>query len=576
MTKKLIVIVSITLCVLTTLSIAEERILLSALNSMERVEQNGLFKGKGHAEIKSAQNEVESFQIIVSAPSDHLVITNVEISDLHGKNGALLSKDRIKLFREEYVRVWRASPRPELPPGLYADPLVPFINPLTGKPIVHKQQYRERWGEPIKTIGHEMYAMPFPVFSGQNQPIWFDVSVPDDTEPGVYTGKVTVTSENDISQTIEVSLTVWDFALPDTATMRTHFGTIPHADTYWKLGVNSERFRNIEMNYCDVFTEHRLTPPIPRSLLPQATDDGSLTITPERHAKLKEFLKKHRISEFEIPRIRYKKPLTDDREKIVRYLSDYMNYLKENGWAEGAFYYMHDEPNLPENYEHVSEYGKLVNEIAPGLKRLVVEQTYKEAPSWPEIDHAIDIWCPLWSFIHRESILEKVAHGDEVWSYSALTQRAPDYHPNYDKVKDLDPPYWHIDRPLANYRAPMWINWQYNITGLLYWTSVAANLDQWNIPAFTSFGRYLNGGGYLLYPGYPCGMDTAVSCIRLKNVRDGIEDFEYFAILEKIAGRDAVDKFVDRIAPNWWEFSKDSGDYSRARELIAEEIVRLK
>ncbi|MBT4483876.1 MAG: DUF4091 domain-containing protein, partial [Candidatus Latescibacteria bacterium] len=365
--------------------------------------------------------------------------------------------------------------------------------------------------------------------------------------------------------------------LPDTPTLRNHFGTFPHAANYWKLKVGSERFRNIELNYCAAFAEHRLTPPTPRHYLPEVNEDGSLKISADRHCKLQEFRKKYNIVEFEVPRAPYRKnPLTDNREKVTRYLKDYQKYLTDNGWAESAFYYMHDEPNLPENYEHVSEYGKLVREVAPDLKRLVVEQTYKEAPSWPEIDQAVDIWCPLWSFIHRESILEKVSQGDEVWSYTALTQRSPEYHPDYNKVKDFDPPYWHIDRPLAEYRAPMWINWQYNITGLLYWTSVVTTLDQWNIPAFTSFGRYFNGGGYLLYPGYPCGIDGAVSCIRLKTIRDGMEDYEYFTLLEKLAGRDAVDKIVDSIAPEWWDFSKKPVDYARARARIAQEIERLK
>jgi len=576
MIKKIAVFVSIALFAFSDITLAQQQILLSALNSMERVGQNGIFQGEASAVVQSAKNEVESFQVIVSAPIQHLMITNVEISDLTGKNGNKINKESIKLFREEYVRVRRASPRPELPPGLYADPLVPFINPLTGKPIVHRQQSRERWGAPIKTIGYEMYALPFSVFKGQNQPLWFDVYVPKESQPGVYTGKVMVTTDENETQAIDVKLTVWNFTLPDTPTLRNHFGTFPHAASYWGLGAGSERFKNIEMNYCDVFTEHRLTPPTPRSLLPEVNEDGSLKITPERHSKLQEFIKKHNIVEFEIPRIRYKNPLTTDRDKIIRYLGDYMKYLKDNNWAEGAFYYMYDEPNLPENYEYVSEYGKLVHEVAPGLKRLVVEQTYKEAPSWPDIDQAVDIWCPLWSFIHRESILEKVSQGDEVWSYTALTQRAPEYHPDYDKVKDFDPPYWHIDRPLANYRAPMWINWQYSITGLLYWTTVVTTLDQWNIPAFTSFGRYFNGGGYLLYPGFPCGIDSAISCIRLKNIRDGMEDYEYFALLEKLAGREAVTRFVDRIAPEWWDFSKDPGDYAKTRELIAKEIVRLK
>jgi hypothetical protein len=45
---------------------------------------------------------------------------------------------------------------------------------------------------------------------------------------------------------------------------------------------------------------------------------------------------------------------------------------------------------------------------------------YLQDPSWPDIDLAVDIWCPLWSFIDRETINDKLAAGDEVWSYTAL------------------------------------------------------------------------------------------------------------------------------------------------------------
>jgi hypothetical protein len=57
----------------------------------------------------------------------------------------------------------------------------------------------------------------------------------------------------------------------------------------------------------------------------------------------------------------------------------------------------------------------LVHEAAPQLRCLVVEQPYKQDP-------AVDIWCPLFAFIDRPSIEERLAHGDEVWSYTALAQ----------------------------------------------------------------------------------------------------------------------------------------------------------
>ena len=236
---------------------------------------------------------------------------------------------------------------------------------------------------------------------------------------------------------------------------------------------------------------------------------------------------------------------------------------------------MLDEPNLSENYQTVLDLGALAHEAAPEIRCLVVEQTYKQDPSWPDIDPAVDIWCPLFAFIDSASIDSKLKHGDEVWSYTALSQRAPEYHPDYEKVKDYDSPYWHIDAKLTSYRTPTWINWHYNINGLLYWSSVqiadskTGIMDPWMLPAFSESDSQFNGGGHLMYPGVPCGIDGPVSCIRLKNIRDSMEDWEYFAILEKLAGKDAVNKIVSEVAPNWWATSEDPAVIEAARERLA-------
>ena len=79
-----------------------------------------------------------------------------------------------------------------------------------------------------------------------------------------------------------------------------------------------------------------------------------------------------------------------------------------------------------------------------------------------------------------------------------------------------------------------------------------------------------------MYPGVPCGIDGPVSSIRLKNVRDSMEDWEYFAILENLAGKDAVNKIVSDVAPNWWGTSEDPLVIHAARERLAAEILKLK
>jgi chemotaxis methyl-accepting protein methylase len=80
----------------------------------------------------------------------------------------------------------------------------------------------------------------------------------------------------------------------------------------------------------------------------------------------------------------------------------------------------------------------------------------------------------------------------------------------------------------------------------------------------------------MFYPGVPCGIDGPVASMRAKNLRDGMEDYEYLAILEKLAGQKAVKEIVNIIAPNWWNFSRDGKQFLATREKLAEQILRFK
>ena len=567
---------------------------LSVINSLDRVKQDDKIIGEDQASIKAAKNEVESFQVVVQALDRNVRVTGAIVSDLTGDAGTI-GKENVTLFREEYARVRRSSPRAQLTPGLYPDPLVPFIDPVTNKPIQPFDQYRVKWGEPFISSGYEMYAVPFDLWKGQNQPLWVDIYVPEKAAAGEYKGTITVTFSNSPEQfgqnvdsiktkslSLPVNLTVWNFTLPNGPTHKNHFGHVSGIiERLYGVKSDSQEGLDIEMRYCQMMADHRINPPLPHSFLPEVNPDGSLKIVPEKHAKLKKFLEDLHVTDFEIPRAPYTEMTTTNRAKAIRYYKDYYNYVKENGWDKRAYLYMLDEPNLSENYQQVIDLGALAHEAAPEIRCLVVEQTYAQDPSWPDMDPAIDIWCPLFAFIHRESIEEKLSHGDEVWSYTALSQRAPRYHPDYETVKNYDSPYWHLDAQLTSYRTPTWMNWQYKIAGLLYWSSVQISgsvtgvMDPWMLPAFSESDSQFNAGGYLLYPGVPCGINGPISCIRLKALRDSMEDWEYFEILNKLAGRDEVTKIVSEVAPNWWATSENPGEINASREKLANEIIRL-
>lgn len=582
-----------------TTEITDKSIQLTALNSMQRFLPKLPVNGKPTVEIKAASNEYEAFQVVISAGSNHhLKNIQIEITDL--VNGEeYINKTNMEIFREEYVYLPHSSPRAALPPGLYPDPLLPFVNPVTGDSIKANKKLMAPEGERYRIPTYSAY--PIEIYPGQNCVIWIDVHIPAGTKAGNYQGSIIVTAQEGISASIPVNLTVWDFELPDVTSHRTHFGEFSLIAKVWGIDRESEQFRNTEMEFCEELARHRINPPIPHSLLPVVNDDGSLTIDPERHQELADYIERTHLVDFEVPRTPFMTNTSNsDRptpanqtdpvaiDKSRRYYQEMYKYIRDNGWGNRAYLYMLDEPNSVKDYNQVINLGKVVKEAAPELQILVVEQTYKHDPSWPDLDPYIDIWCPLFSFVDRTTIDEKIAHGDEVWSYSALVQPAPPYHPDYENLKDKNPPYWHIDQPVLMYRVPTWLNRQYEINGLLYWTTAGwyKDISPWILPTLgplesnsedqTEYDtRYFNGGGILFYPGLDAGFDGPVASIRLKNIREGLEDFEYFTILDQNGEGEFVKEMVDQICPEWWNFSRDPDKLLEVREKLALKIESL-
>ncbi len=558
---------------------------LKAFNPMQLIKQENNLKGESIVKIKAAKNEYEPFQIAIVAGAK-LNHVKIEMSDLKGENGSI-GRENIVLYREEYVPIRNSSPRVVYSQGLYPDPLLPFKNPITGEPI-----------EPLRVIdgqngsqyaGAKYSAYPIEIFPGQNRVIWIDVYIPKNTTAGIYTGIFKASADGDISAEIPVELTVWNFSLPDTASHSTHFGHFGRIASMWGIKTDSKKYRDIEMRFCNELAKHRINPPIPHYLLPEVNDDGSLTIIPERHEKLKQYIKETYLLDFEVPRASFMTSTSNSKlptpksqtdpiaiKKTERYYKEYYDYLKKNGWEKRAYLYLLDEPNSVKDYNQVINLSKVVKQAAPELNCLVVEQTYKHDPSWPDLDSSIDIWCPLFSFIDRKSIQEKLKSGDKVWSYTALVQPPPKYHPEYEKVKDKNAPYWHIDRPTIVYRIPLWINKQYGITGLLYWTTVQWRENPFNEPYIGPYPtRYINGGGMLFYPGKDAGFDGPVTSIRLKILREGLEDYEYFTILEEKGEHEFVKEIIDSISPEWWNYTRDPRVLLEARERMAKKIIAL-
>jgi hypothetical protein len=205
------------------------------------------------------------------------------------------------------------------------------------------------------------------------------------------------------------------------------------------------------------------------------------------------------------------------------------------------------------------------------FEHLVTEQGKPQNPDWGDLIGAVDIWCPLFPLFREDYEGDRyMLNHEPVWAYTALCQEAPT-------------PWWHIDWPLLNYRVPAWIAWQTSITGLLYWGGMAYwnQVDDPWTDAWTyghgkggQMGTVYNGEGTLVYPGRPCGFDGVVPSLRLKALRDGIEDYEYLAILWRARLVPQAEDIVDPLAAAWFQWEKDPAAFDKARAALAPLILK--
>ena len=132
---------------------------------------------------------------------------------------------------------------------------------------------------------------------------------------------------------------------------------------------------------------------------------------------------------------------------------------------------------------------------------------------------AVDIWVllPVMYNNSKTQVGEVLKKGDSVWSYNTL-------------VQDAYSPKWLIDFDPVNFRIqPGFISQSLNLTGLLYWRVDKWPSDAWN--NVNNAGTYSSanypGEGMLVYPGQPVGVKGVVASMRLKWLRDGVEDYDY-------------------------------------------------
>ena len=486
--------------------------------SLQRVGQTDAPGNSALAQIYAARGQAVSFQIVVSASGAALSNVNVGVSDLTGPGGQSIPHTDLALFREQYVDVavgspnWGGSNQP-LGPGWYADGLIPFADPQTGLPITSAS----------------LLAVPFGVSASYNQPIWVDVNVPSTAAAGYYTGTFTVTSAQG-SATGQIGLTVWNFTLPLKPSMKSSF-------LYWTASSDAaieELLRN-RINPERTPAASQLSMMNDFGLTSQETgfwsgaDIGNCTMSAAPS-----------VSQFQAAAAAQQPGLL-----LYNYTADEINactnlYTTMQQWA----YNMHQ-----------AGIDNLVT-MAP------VPALYSDGSGTGR--SAVDIWVmlPVTYDGAASNVNYVLAKGDQAWSYNCL-------------VQDSYSPKWMIDFAPINFRIqPGFINQSLGLSGLLYW-----RVDDWSSNPWTNiyapgFSNY-PGEAILVYPGTTVGISGVAPSMRLKWLRDGVNDYEYIDLLKKAGQGSWALSVAAGVGANWTSWTRDINALENARLQLGEKLDSL-
>ena len=113
-------------------------------------------------------------------------------------------------------------------------------------------------------------------------------------------------------------------------------------------------------------------------------------------------------------------------------------------------------------------------------------------------------------------------------------------------------------------RVLMWQQYMFDVDGLLYYSTI-----RWNQVSKRRLDLSEGGDGLLLYTGSTFGQESyPVSSVRLEQIRDGLEDFDYLTMLEEKIGRREVMKFVENVTTDVLKYTEDADQLASVRDEV--------
>lgn len=492
------------------------------------------------ADIALAGHEYASFQVLLrSAPGQRVGTVTVQPGDLvcpaSGKRIAAANVEwqQVGFVKLEKLRKYSISLGAS--PGWWPDPLLPVSS--------------------------------FELLPDFTQPIWVTVYAPAGTPAGEYTGTVKVLA-GATTVPVEVRAKVYGFSLPVEGHMKTAFALMDgYLEKLYRRPLNPA----LRVRYGDFVLKHRINPDDISRTAPPAIED----LLHYRDRGLNAFNVLNMVKErgdatwvcwspLEVYTPAFKQHLLDR-------LDPYVKRLRETGLISKAYIYTFDERG-EEFYPVMREFFGMVKERYPQIHTLTTAQVPLDPAKMRSIN--VDWNCPLtprYDYAQAEKCRKA---GLQVWTYTCCGPREP-----YANILG--------DDPLIEARVLWWQMYQQQVDGFLFWglniwdgphndkpidLSKGPLLD-WGIttggPRDEQWLQELHGDGRLIY----AGPNGPIGSIRLANIRDGLQDYEYLWLLAKglgsvEEGRKACLPVTDSLT----HFTFDPKVVERQRDAVARRV----
>ena len=363
-------------------------------------------------------------------------------------------------------------------------------------------------------------------------PLWFDFYLPPETPAGTYQTRIQIQPEGREACAIPVRIEATGLTLPRRASLDTAFCFAESwVSAFYGKKTPPEKMRA----YCTFILEHRLEPM-------NLWGGGEVDIGADAldysagHGKTMLFLPVNNLGK--------------NQDKHRALIQKYHGSLR-------PIFFGHDEvlmQNSPEKLAAMKKDYSAAKELFPNVPRL------NTAPVDERLFGYVDIWCPLFDHFDAAKSADRMRLGEKVWWYPTDYPLAP--YANFN-----------LDAPGIDPRVIPWMNWKLGLSGLLYWglnrewltntpqeaqritpefirqrsldwmtpevmRQIILGESRWpNVPWLPYFRSVMdaksvsatNGGGNLFYPGPDWEPWPST---RLKNLRDGMQDYEYFVMLK--------------------------------------------